>query len=467
MHTLYSHSMEKKIQTYLQESNPKKIFILIGPSRSGKSYVCNKVINEYVKNHTFKLIHIDTYDNIDYESIQSQLSCNSIYEYFTIKRKTTYHIHKYIVYIDSLESLESPKKILDSLVKLKTENKNLYILVNTSNTIIVDKNSIYSKHYLNAVHSLKTTPTLHTEFQCKADAFYDVPFKTIQLLFYCWKNKKNNPRKMNSIMNTDMYVCEPNQISGFIFDEYVKLTNSIESIVNISDTLSCLGIFETYRESYSLHRLIEYLYIFGLSSLFTSKINTSYTLKHFYPIYNIKMIKRQTSTHILKHNRLDILSIHDIISICSIYDTDIYTILIPWYFKDIQDYNSILKLFGKKEIKINTTMTLKKKHDVYKKKQKNIYKKKQQDIHPKKQHDRIVKVSKDGKKFKIVKQIENKKSNHTSTNSTINNYTVSKDTIHSYTMKQLIQYCREHRIKKYSTYTLKKDLLQFILEHIK
>lgn len=450
--------MDSNLKSYLKTPNPNKVFVLIGPNSSGKSYVCNRIIQKFVNSYKYKCIQMDMYSNIDYDTISSQIQSATIQDYFSsIKPSKTCTTHKrytYILYIDALETFENPKSVFDSIFKIMKHNNNIYIIVNTTNSLLIPKNTMCMKYYMNTSTSSKTIPNIHKVFECKTDTFYTIPFKTIQLLLYCWKHKKDKPKRMNTLLNTNMYLCNPNQITGFIFDEYIKLTNNLYSIETISDILSNIALFETYRDSFTLHKIVEYMYIFGISSVYTSQINTNHSLKHFYPIYNSKMIQLYNNKNILKKNVNNIEFICEIMGIFNIHCPLFYRKLFPKYVKNIYDYNNVLKLYNKKEIKIS------KKHITNNK----VIKK---NTTPTK----VIKKDIYGKTFKIVKTNQKKQkikqeivdTKDITKTEKKNEISVDiKDTLNKYTIKQLIELCKKEKIKNYSKYKLKKDLITFI-----
>lgn len=136
----------------------------------------------------------------------------------------------------------------------------------------------------------------------KKDTFYDVPFKSAQLIFNNWVSGKAIPE---NIISDNEFI-----ISGFLFDEYPlfskKNTNVITTTSDIFSYTDILGKYRYQHQEYIFLHYQSYLRLYQLS-YYLKRGLPYYRMKHYFPKDLIHSRNRTKNLTLLQNNKHDII----------------------------------------------------------------------------------------------------------------------------------------------------------------
>lgn len=242
--------IKKQIQTHLKN---KKICVVIGKSRTGKSTLCELILKDYDIVETL---------NKDILSAKQQTTVASFF--VNTSRKPV------CLYIDALE-IHTERNMLE---KCKNINELGYaVLINTTKTSGFPA-------YVEKVYMPSNIFPQQVEIH-EPDVFYDVPYKTAQKIMNGWTT--------GTTPTEDMYYSDPFVIEGFLYDNYPNYTDDIGRLAIAAEVFSYSDVLEGYKQRRQYYPIGRYVGMARTAHLANKlKKGMSSNIKHFFPLLHIK-----------------------------------------------------------------------------------------------------------------------------------------------------------------------------------
>lgn len=258
--------VKKQIQTHLKN---KKICVVIGKSRTGKSTLCNEILKNY-----------DIVENADKNILSAKQQTTVASFFVNTTRKPI------CLYIDALET-HTERNMLE---KCKNINDMGYaVLINTTKTAGFPA-------YVEKVYMPSFIFPQHVEIH-EPDVFYDVPYKTAQKIMNGWTT--------GTTPTEDMYYSDPFVLDGFIFDNYPNYTDTVERLSKASEILSYSDVLDGYKQRRQYYPIGGYVGMARTAHLANAlKKGISANIKYFFPLVHTKYGKAKRREEKLKDRKL-------------------------------------------------------------------------------------------------------------------------------------------------------------------
>jgi hypothetical protein len=403
--------VKKQIQTHLKN---KKICVVIGKSRTGKSTLCDEILKNY-----------DVVENTDKNVLSAKQQTTVASFFVNTMRKPV------CLYLDALET-HTERNMLE---KCKNINELGYaVLINTTKTsgfpAYVEK--VYMPSFI-----FPQQVEIH-----EPDVFYDIPYKTAQKMMNGWTT--------GTVPTEDMYYSDPFVLDGFIFDNYPNYTDTIERLSNASEILSYSDIFDGYKQRRQYYPIGGYVGMARTAHLANMlKKGMSANIKYFFPLLHTKYGKAKRREEKLKDRKL-------IMDVGAIFNTGdmLEKRKVPFivYELDPEGFDAFEFKSEKKPKEINVEKEIKKENIKPKRKVK-IVEEEEPKREPKEEPKREPKEEPKREPKEEPKREPKREPKEEPTN------------LQKKTIKELQEYCKSKSITGYSKYK-KEELIQYILSQL-
>lgn len=242
--------IKKQIQTHI---NNKKLCVVIGKSRTGKSTLCELILKDY-----------DIVETLNKDILSSK-------QQTTVASFFVNNLRKQVcVYIDALET-HTERNVME---KCKNINELGYaVLINTTKTAGFP--AYVEKVYMPSI-IFPQQVAIH-----QPDIFYDVPYKTAQKIMNGWTT--------GTTPTEDMYYSDPFVIEGFLYDNYPNYTDDIGRLAIAAEVFSYSDVLEGYKQRRQYYPIGGYVGMARTAHLANKlKKGMSSSIKHFFPLLHIK-----------------------------------------------------------------------------------------------------------------------------------------------------------------------------------
>jgi len=397
--------VKKQIQTHLKN---KKICVVIGKSRTGKSTLCELILKEY-----------DIVDTIDKNVLCAKQQTTVMSFFVNNLRKPV------CLYLDALET-HTERNMLE---KCKSINELGYaILINTTKTSGFPT-------YVEKVYMPSNIFPQQIEIH-KPDVFYDVPYKTAQKIMSGWTT--------GTVPTEDMYYSDPFVIEGFLYDNYPNYTDDIGRLATAVEVFSYSDVLEGYKQRHQYYPIGGYVGMARTAHLANKlKKGMSANIKYFFPLVHTKYGKAKRRKDKLNDRKL-------IMDIGAIFNTGdmLEKRKVPHfvYELDPEAFDAFEFKSERKPKEINIEKEIKKEYNKPKRKVKIV-----------EEPERTTKKETDKRETERTTKKETDKREPERTTKKI-----KPENLQNKTIKELHEYCKFNSITGYSKYK-KEELIQYIL----